>query len=431
MGLILKRQMRTPAALASLALLASWLTAQPATAPANPTASAEETPFAAIPADIADLSRITGLKPLKKVQYDTMNREQLKRYLDRKVKEELKPEEIRIQELTLKRLGLVPQDFQLAKAMIDLMAEQAEAFYDYHQKKLFLVQGTEDADPIQEAALLHELAHALADQHFQLDKFIKRGKTDDSSLARAAVMEGQATWIMYEWMANKAGQSMLKNAALANMMSARSGSVTAQYPVLGGAPLYLRASLLFPYTEGLRFQQAVLDKMGQAGFSEVFKSAPQNSQQILHPEKYFAGVKSVEPKLPLVARPERYKELATATMGEFDYSVLLQQYAGQEEADAVPVHWRGGLVRLLEDKKDKHVLLLYASEWETPEIARRLFDDYKKILEGKWKTLEYIRQTDNLLEGTGDDGAFRLRLDGTRILGIEGMKEPAEADTQS
>jgi len=315
--------------------------------------------------------------------------------------------------------------------MVNLMAEQAEAFYDYHQKKLFLVQGEDEADPIQAAALLHELAHALADQHFQLDKFVKRGKTDDSALARAAVMEGQATWIMYEWMANKAGQSMLKNAALANMMSARSGSVTAQYPVLGGAPLYLRASLLFPYTEGLRFQQAVLEKLGQAGFSEVFKSPPQNSQQILHPEKYFAGVRSVEPSLPQVAKPERYKELAVATMGEFDYSVLLQQYAGQEEADAVAVHWRGGLVRLLEDKKDKHVLLLYASEWETPEVARRLFANYKKILAGKWKSVTYVKETDDALEGTGDDGAFRLRLEGNKLVGIEGMKDLAEADAKS
>ena len=420
MGLILKRQMRTSAALAFLAVAPLWAAAE---AP-----STGESPFATIPEDIAELTRITGLKPLKKVQYDTMDREQLKRYLNRKVKEELKPEEIRVEELTLKRLGLVPQDFDLAKAMIDLMAEQAEAFYDYRQKKLFLVQNGDDANPIQQAALLHELAHALADQHFQLDKFIKRGKTDDSALARAAVMEGQATWIMYEWMANKAGQSMLKNAALANMMSVRSGSATSQYPVLGGAPLYLRASLLFPYTEGLRFQQAVLEKVGTAGFSEVFKTPPQNSQQILHPDKYFAQVKAVVPDLPKVLRSSRYKELATATMGEFDFSVLLQQYAGQDEADAIAPHWRGGLVRLLEDKKDKHVLLLYASEWESPEMARRLFESYKKILSGKWKSLTYVNEKDDVLEGKGDDGMFRIWLDGTQVLGIEGMHEAGEAD---
>ncbi len=428
---ILKRSIRTSAGLAILLFPALWLYAQPASTPNQERESTDGSPFAAIPADILDLSRITGLKPLKKVQYDTMSRDQLKQYLDRKVKEELKPEEIRIEELTLKRLGLVPQDFQLAKAMIDLMAEQAEAFYDYHAKKLFLVQGAADASPIQEAALLHELAHALADQHFQLDKFVKRGKTDDSALARAAVMEGQATWIMYEWMANKAGQSMLKNAALANMMSARSESANAQYPVLGGAPLYLRASLLFPYTEGLRFQQAVLEKLGPAGFSEVFKTPPQNSQQILHPDKYFASVKAVEPPLPKVAKPDRYKELATATMGEFDFSVLLQQYAGQEEADSVAPHWRGGLVRLLEDKKDKHVVLLYASEWETPEAAQRMFEAYKKILAGKWKSLAYVNESKDLLEGKGDDGSFRIWIDGSRVLGIEGMTDVGEAEAKS
>src|SRR4051812_44866216 len=84
-----------------------------------------ETPIAGIDEAIADLSEITGWKPLKKVRHDTMTRATLKRYLEQKVKEELRPEEIRAEELVLKKLGLVPQEFDMARTMVDLLTEQA------------------------------------------------------------------------------------------------------------------------------------------------------------------------------------------------------------------------------------------------------------------------------------------------------------------
>ena len=41
-------------------------------------------------------------------------------------------------------------------------------------------------------------------------------------------------------------------------------------PVFNSVPLYLRETLVFPYTEGGRFQNAVYEKMGKAAFAEVF-----------------------------------------------------------------------------------------------------------------------------------------------------------------
>jgi hypothetical protein len=382
-------------------------------------APAAESPFASIQEHIEDLSRITGLKPLRKVHYDTIGRADLKKFLEQRVKEEVKPDELRIEELSLKKLGLVPQDFHLATTMVDLMTEQAEAFYDYRRKKLFLVDA--EPSPMQQPALFHELAHALADQHFQLEKFIKRGSNDDSSLARLAVMEGQATWLMYEWMAGKAGQSLRKQPALAHMLLSRSDSLLGQYPVLGTVPLYLRQSLMFPYTEGLRFQQAVVTKLGDAGFSEVFRNPPANSQQIMHPEKYFDHVAAADAPLPAVPDAGRYREIADATVGEFDHAVLLEQYADKETAGPLAEHWRGGKMKLFEDKKDKRVVLAYASVWDTPENARKVFAAYKRVLNGKWKKVSYVQQSETRLQGAGDDGAFVVQLEGTRVSSLEGL----------
>ena len=123
------------------------------------------------------------------------------------MKDNARPEEIRAEELTLKKFGLVPQDFDLAKNTVDLLTEQAAAFYDYNKKKLFITEST--PSDTQEPVLAHELSHALADQNFNLARFIRQArKSDDGSTARLAVMEGQATWLMSEYMARKSGQSL-------------------------------------------------------------------------------------------------------------------------------------------------------------------------------------------------------------------------------
>jgi hypothetical protein len=226
---------------------------------------------------------------------------------------------------------------------------------------------------------------------------------------------------MYEWMASKAGQSLRKQPALAHMLLSRSDSLMGQYPVLGAVPLYLRASLLFPYTEGLRFQQAVVTKLGDAGFSEVFRNPPANSQQVMHPDKYFEGVIAADPKLPAVPDAGRYREIADATVGEFDHAILLEQYGDKQTAGPLAEHWRGGKMKLFEDKKDKRVVLAYASVWDSEENAQKVFAGYKRVLDGKWKKVSYVQNSEKRLEGVGDDGAFVVELDGTRVTSIEGL----------
>ena len=376
--------------------------------------------FTEIDQAVATLSEITGWKPLKKVQYDTMDRVALKAYLEGKVREEVKPEEIRAEEVILKKIGLVPQDFKLAQTMVDLLTEQAAAFYDYRKKKLFLLEGGDPAG--QSMVVVHELAHALADQHFDLGKFIRKGKNDDSSLARMAVMEGQATWLMMESTTRRAGTSLKDMPpALLDMANSSSDAMASQFPVLAGAPLYIRASLLFPYAEGLRFNHIVVQKQGQAGFTKVFRDPPVSSQQILHPERYLSGVQPVEVELPKLPDQRHWRPLTGGALGEFDHSVLVEQYMGKARALEIAPHLRGASAAVLEHKRDKRAILLYSSEWDSPESARRMFDAYRQVMKGKWKTMSVSSETMDSFSGSGDDGAFRVWLSGARLSAIEGM----------
>lgn len=402
-------------ALKSLLLLAAALAAAE---------TADHPLFERIEELTAKLSEITGLEVRRKVPYAMIDRKELRKFLERRIAEEIKDEEIRIEETLLKKFGLVPADFDLKKTTIELYTEQAAAFYDFKRKKLFVLESADTA--LQEAALTHELAHALADQHFRLARFLDRaGNSDDGALARLAVMEGQASWLMAEMMARATGQSLRTSPELVDLMSRMMGAGGADSPVYDQAPLYIRESLIFPYTSGMKFQQAVLEKLGGRGFLEVFRRPPVSTQQVLHPDKYLNGTGTLAVELPKW-NSQGYRKLAEGSVGEFDYAVLLRQYLDEEATRRIAPAWRAGRYRLFEHKQDGRTVLLQASSWETEQKAGEFFAAYRKVLAGKWKAIEVSRQEGERLSGRGDDGYFWLRRQGRCVYSIEGLAAPGE-----
>ena len=375
---------------------------------------------ALIPPLAEQLTKISGMPLRHPVPCDFITREKIKEFLNKRVKEVAKPEDLRAEELTLKKFGLVPPDFDLAKNTIDLLTEQAAAFYDYDKKKLFVTDTT--ASETQEPVLSHELAHAIADQNYNLSKFIKAGRnSDDGATARLAVMEGQATWLMSELLARKMGQSLKDSPSLVTTMSGAADGAAGQFPVFDQSPLYLRQTLVFPYTKGMLFQQAVFERDGEAGFGEVFRKPPASTQQILHPEKYFSGVKPTQPELPQPHLPKGYKSLVGGSLGELEHAIMLEQYSGKERAAELAPHWRGCAFDLEESKKAGRVVLLYAVEWDSEDAARQYFAAYRLQLTKKWKQMTVATESADAVTGTGDDGRFELRRKGAVVTSMEGL----------
>jgi hypothetical protein len=226
---------------------------------------------------------------------------------------------------------------------------------------------------------------------------------------------------MSEYTARHLGQTLLGNQALAASMAGITDSGAGQFPVFEKAPLYLRRSLVFPYTEGMAFQSAVLERDHQRGFAEVFTDAPLSTQQILHPEKYFAKVKPTEPALPDPHLPRGYKGLVEGELGELEHGILLEQYVGKPEAQEIAPHWRGCRFELRENKKAARVVLLYAVEWDDEASAARYFALYRRILAKKWKGIAVDTESLDHITGTGDDGRFELRRNGAVVTSVEGM----------
>jgi len=117
-------------------------------------------------------------------------------------------------------------------------------------------------------------------------------------------------------------------------------------PVLARAPLLLQQSLLFPYGDGLAFEQAVLVKAGkEAAFGGVLANPPSSSFEIMHPAAYLAHtavpvlrMADIHPLLDA-----EYVPYDLGVMGELDVRILTELFAGREMSAALTPAWNGGV----------------------------------------------------------------------------------------
>lgn len=392
--------------------------------------ASSQTIFSQVDEMLRTLSDITGWNVLRTVPAEILAKDKFGKMVQEGVKESEGNKETHAAEVALKMFGLVPQDFNLAQESGDLLAEQAAAFYDYKKKRLFVLDSTK-TDNEQIIALAHELAHALADQQHPLQKFIRDADGDEQSTARQAVIEGQASWLSWAYLSKKTGGRGEVRRDLVDRLAEGAGATGDDFPVFSQAPLYIRESLTFPYTEGMRFQDAVFREMGPGAFEHVFRDPPRSTQHIMHPQTYLSGVmpaKVALPRLEVSAGSEarHFRILADGDVGEFDYGVLLRQYIGESEGREAAAHWRGGVYRLYEHKKEKYPVLAHSSAWDSPEAARTFFELYQRVLRAKWKRLEITSSSSTSSEGKvtgiGDNGRFSLRLDGVTVHSIEGIQ---------
>jgi Zn-dependent peptidase ImmA (M78 family) len=371
---------------------------------------------------VKTLSEITGWTVRRKVPAEMLSKEKFRHYVESRMKDSSSKEEIRTEEITLKMFGFVPPDFNLASETVDLVSEQAAAYYDYNKKRLFVLDSTAEGLE-QRVALAHELAHALADQHHPLGKYLNKGSPDDDAeTAREAVMEGQATFLAWAVIA-KTTEGVDLNTVIEKL--SKDSANDSSFPVFSKEPLYMRESLVFPYDSGLKFQYAIWQKHGVASFDELFTHPPKSTQQILHPEDYLAEKQPLDPKPPPLDKTivKKFKLLGEGSMGEFDHSMLFRTWLPEKESIEAATHWRGGNYKLYENKGAKYPVITYVSEWDSPESARQAFEMYKRVMRKRWKKLLVARESDEEMVGDGDTGRFRVWLTGTTLESVEGHRE--------
>ncbi len=350
-------------------------------------------------------SKETGLPIKKTVKRRLTSRDEVVAYLTKHMKDE-DVKKLQRSELVLKKFGLLPRDFDLEKLLVALLREQIAGYYDPKTKTVNLLDWVPMEE--QEPVMAHELTHALQDQAIGLDKWMKKGdkdlgeikrdptpediENDEIDDAREAVVEGQAEAVMMEYELAPVGRSIADSPELVETMEAQMADGTDDSKVFKDAPIFLRESLTFPYSYGMKFVIKLMEKGGkEKAFAGVLANPPHTTRQIMQPETYLSGEKIEPMRVPEFKRDFKdYVKFDIGAMGEFDVAVLIEQYAGKKLSERLYPEWRGGYYYAARPKNDATapLALLYVSRWSSEEKAAEFAEIYARSLKDRYKKVE-------------------------------------------
>jgi hypothetical protein len=433
-----KRRLHEGAIVAIFCLLASTAIAAQAQQPPAPAAPPKPAAGSTDPKDflhitdevMGEMSKLLGLQQLEPLKKTLRSREEIRAYLIRQMEEDKEPEKRYADERVLEKLGLLPKDFPIDSFLLDLLTEQVAGLYDPKSKEFYIADWIEPED--QREVMAHELTHALQDQHYHIDPWRDAAKpNDDGESARDAVLEGAAVAAMIDYTLHQQGKSL---ADLGDMsFSALLGSVD-DTPMLKKAPRFLKDSLLFPYSDGGDFCQAVLRaRGGWSGFHTVFEKPPVSTQQIMHPDLYLRNVVPENVILPDLSQtlPKDWKMLDSNVMGEFGIREILKQFIGAARADQLSPVWAGDRYAIYErkiakDPKDKNAkevkedILVMRVRTDSADGAARLFGGFSEAYDHKYEKRESLLRRPNYYSFDSSEGSTFLRCVGSDCITMEG-----------
>ena len=175
----------------------------------------------------------------------------------------------------LRALGLIEGPVDLIQSERDLGATGTVGFYDSDKKTLF-VRGTDLSDVDVRVTLVHELTHALQDQHFDLTKLTDAVETSGEAFALTALVEGDAESVGYDYLFSLPQADQDSYFADEPDNTVDSPSATDIPPILD---LFMSA----PYIFGARYVALLRDIGGAKQVDHAFAVPPSSEEEIIDP----------------------------------------------------------------------------------------------------------------------------------------------------
>jgi hypothetical protein len=369
----------------------------------------------------------TGLPIKSSVKRQLITRAAVTKYLEDKFNEDEGAKRLERDEIVLKKFGLLDHDFNLKPFLLSLLTEQIEAFYDSKTKTVNMLDWV-DMDE-QKPALAHELTHALQDQHSDLEKWDDQtpddvstdaaGDTehlaeDEMDTARDAVAEGQATAVMFDYALKPMGKSLIKDPELLDVLKDQmTGSDSS--PVMARAPLLLSESMLFPYREGLSFEQDIWMDQGQnAAFAGALDRPPTSTWEIINPREYEHRHIPAVPLLPDIHPlvDKLYKPYDIGQVGQLDLHILAELFGGDSTASDLTPAWNGGIywagqlrsaATPAAQDSTASLAIFYLSAWKNEASAQSFAQLYANNLARKYSGVHKDSAADNSAPAAGGD----------------------------
>ncbi len=404
------------------------------------------------------LPDLRGLNFKEPVAPQFMERTDLQQHMKKLLKEDMTEHEIELSDASLKVFGFVQPDFKTEDTLLQLYSEEVAGFYDPKRKQMVLIKETEAPKPQkpgllarllgaktgfdkdeQKSTLSHEMAHALADQHFDLLKLQEAAeKDDDRALALQALVEGEAMLVMMadmERAGGGTGAGILRASPAAMDFSFR--LMQGILPFASGkafrsAPPIFRETMMFGYLKGMVFLLHLTNESEWKRVNQAFREPPLSTEQILHPEKFLKELdEPTEIELPPLGDVlgADWKEVGQNVLGELQISVMLRKQWGARAAAG----WDGDRFAVFSGPNDKLALVWYTT-WDSEADAKEFAGAYSRYAAtrigladasaGSAGQPEPPTIADRLMIEKGGRG-YLIHRQGSDVVIIEGLSEKA------
>lgn len=257
-------------------------------------------------------------------------------------------------EAVLRAMGLLDSDVDLEAVVKSFSEEAILGFYDPESKEL-VVRGTSPT-PFVRAVLVHELTHALEDQHFDLNR---EELGDEATVGFDALAEGSALRIeeRYRRSLSKEDRAEVEQAE-EDLASAASKDI----------PEVIQFAFGFPYAYGPELVKTIVRAGGQARLDAAFASPPSSSEHVLEPRRYLRG------DAPRSVAPPQADRAAfdDGEIGQLFLVLLLQVELNDDAALDAAKGWGGD--RYVAWRQGRRICVRMTFVMDTPQDTAELVD---------------------------------------------------------
>jgi hypothetical protein len=266
-------------------------------------------------------------------------------------------EETTIEENIYKALFLISQDVNLTDVQLEWTGMFSAAKW---QGKIYVVE--ENFDVTNEfkatATFVHELTHILQETY----SIPERPSTFDSDKALTSLKEGDATLMA----------DTFKNDGVVPP------SAEVRMPSTSSLPESIDRFNRFVYRYGVEFVKALYhyDNASWEVVNEAYTNPPSTTEQILHPEKYFAQEDDQTVEAPSITDEWNLKK--TDRFGEYFILVMLDNWISTDEAGQAAEGWGGDIINYYE--KDDDFLFTWNIAWDSKDDAHEFYIAFQEMM---------------------------------------------------
>ena len=318
-------------------------------------------------------------------------------------------------------------------AISDTRSAAVAGFYSSRDDEIKVITDTPESPTINNATLVHELVHALQDQHYDLTDPKYGGDTQDEQLATDGLIEGDANYVERRY-AQRCGGAWECVPTPERAGGGGGGG--------GGSNLGILLTIFQPYSDGPVYISDRVDRGGWAAVDDEFESPPVSTEQVIH--------RTDEGPVPIEYRdrarngwetfPDQGVE-GSDTLGEASMYVMFWYQARINGADTVDTRsisetespydvynyesdpsagWGNDRLYPYQQGSGSSAEYGYVwvTEWDTEADAREFRAAYRAILDAQ--DAEQRAENTYVIPNGSFEDAFRVTQSGTRVTIVNG-----------